>query len=72
MSNVKIIFKNISWLLISQIKANFWDLFGLLKVNDYGILGFTIISLTSLLAIITDFGIDTHIVRHIVTDYDSS
>ena len=42
-----------------------------LGVNDYGVLGFAI-SLTGILAITLDFGISTHIVRHIATDNDSA
>ena len=77
MSQVKTIFKNISWLLISQIIAGIcgfiWTILiaRYLGVNDYGILGFAI-SLTGILSITVDFGISTHIVRHIATDYDSA
>ena len=39
-----------------------------LGVNDYGVLGFAI-SLTGILAITLDFGISTHIIRHIATDH---
>lgn len=42
-----------------------------LGVSDYGIFGFAT-SLTAILAITTDLGISTHIVRHIATDYDSA
>lgn len=77
MSRVKIIFKNMSWMLISQIIGSIcgfiWTILiaRYLGVNDYGILGFAI-SLTGILAIATDFGISTHIVRHISTDYNSA
>ena len=77
MSRVKTIFKNMSWLLISQIIASIcgfiWTILiaRYLGVNDYGILGFAI-SLTGILNILTDLGISTHIVRHIATDYDSA
>lgn len=77
MSQVKTIFKNMSWLLISQIVASIcgfiWTVLiaRYLGVNDYGILGFAI-SLTAILAITVDFGINTHIVRHIATNYDSA
>ena len=77
MSQVKRIFKNMSWLLISQIIAGIcgfiWTILiaRYLGVNDYGILGFAI-SLTGILGITVDFGISTHIVRHIATDYDSA
>ena len=77
MSQVKTIFKNMSWLLISQIIAGIcgfiWTVLiaRYLGVSDYGILGFAI-SLTGILGITVDFGISTHIVRHIATDYDSA
>lgn len=77
MSRIKIIFKNMSWMLISQIIGSIcgfiWTILiaRYLGVNDYGILGFAI-SLTGILAITTDFGISTHIVRHISTDYKSA
>lgn len=77
MSQVRTIFKNMSWLLISQIIASvcgfIWTILiaRYLGVNDYGILGFAI-SLTGILGITTDLGISTHVVRHISTDYDSA
>ena len=77
MSHIKTIFKNMSWLMISQIIASIcgfiWTILiaRYLGVNDYGILGFAI-SLTGILTITTDLGISTHIVRHIATDYDSA
>ncbi|MBE6500181.1 MAG: flippase [Methanobrevibacter thaueri] len=77
MSQVKTIFKNMSWLLISQIIASvcgfIWTVLiaRYLGVNEYGVLGFAI-SLTGILAITADLGIYTHIVRHIATDYDSA
>ena len=42
-----------------------------LGVNKYGIIGFAT-SLTGILAITLDFGISTHIVRAVATDYDSA
>ena len=77
MSQVKTIFKNMSWLLVSQIIASvfgfIWTILiaRYLGVHDYGILGFAI-SLTTILGIIDDLGISTHIVRHIATNYDSA
>ena len=77
MSQVQTIFKNMSWLLVSQIIASvfgfIWTILiaRYLGVNDYGILGFAI-SITGILGIIDDMGISTHIVRHIATDYDSA
>ena len=66
-----------SWLLVSQILASVfgfvWTILiaRYLGVSDYGILGFAI-SITTILGIIDDMGISTHIVRHISTDYDSA
>lgn len=77
MSQVQRIFKNLSWLAISQIIASvcafIWTVLiaRYLGVNDYGILGFAI-SLTGIMGITVDFGISTHIVRHIATNYDSA
>ncbi|WP_295723529.1 flippase [uncultured Methanobrevibacter sp.] len=77
MNQVQTIFKNMSWLLASQIIASvfafIWTILlaRYLGVNDYGILGFAI-SLTGILNIMDDLGIGTHIVRHIATDYDSA
>ena len=77
MSQVQTIFKNMSWLMISQIIASIcgfiWTILmaRYLGVNDYGIFGFAT-SLTGILAITVDLGISTHIVRHIATDYNSA
>ena len=77
MSQIQTIFKNMSWLVISQIIASIcgfiWTIMmaRYLGVNDYGIFGFAT-SLTAILAITVDFGISTHIVRHIATNYDST
>lgn len=77
MSKIQRIFKNMSWLLISQIIASVcgfvWTILlaRYLGVNNYGILGFAV-SITGILGIIDDMGIGTHIVRHISTDYGSS
>ena len=77
MSQIQTIFKNMSWLLVSQIIASIfgfiWTILiaRYLGVNDYGILGFAI-SITAILGIIDDMGISTHIVRHIATDHDSA
>ena len=77
MSQVKTIFKNLSWLLISQIIASIcgfiWTILmaRYLGVDKYGIIGFAT-SLTGILTVFTDLGISTHIVRHIATDNDSA
>ena len=73
MSQIKTIFKNMSWLLVSQIVASIcgfiWTILiaRYLGVNEYGVLGFAL-SFTGLMAIAVDFGISTHIVREIATD----
>lgn len=75
MSQVKVIFKNMSWLVISQIIASIcgfiWTILmaRYLGVSDYGIVGFAI-SFTGILSLVVDCGISTHIVRHIATDRD--
>lgn len=77
MSQVRTIFKNMSWLVVSQIIASIcgfiWTILiaRYLGVNDYGILGFAI-SLTTILSVTIDFGINTHATRNIATDYDSA
>lgn len=77
MSQVRTIFKNISWLLVSQIIASIcgfiWTILmaRYLGVSDYGIFGFAT-ALTGMLSITTDWGISTYIVRDIATDYDSA
>lgn len=77
MSKVQTIFKNMSWILISQIVASIcgfiWTILiaRYLGVNDYGILGFAI-SFTALIGFTMDFGINSHVVRHVATDYDSA
>jgi len=77
MSQVQTIFKNMSWLLVSQIIASvcvfIWTILmaRYLGVERYGIFGFAT-SFTAILVILVDLGISTHIVRHIATDYDSA
>ena len=77
MSQIQTIFKNMSWLLISQIIASIcgfiWTILmaRYLGVEEYGIFGFAT-SLTAILIITDDLGINVHVVRHISTDYDSS
>ncbi len=75
MSNVKTIFSNMSWLFVSQIIASvcgfIWTIViaRYLGVSDYGVLGFAI-SLTGILAITMDLGVNSHVVREIATNYD--
>ena len=77
MSQIKTIFKNMSWLFFSQIIGSIcgfiWTILiaRYLGVSDYGIMNFAI-SFTGIIAITMDLGISTHIVRHIATDYDSA
>lgn len=77
MSQVKTIFKNLSWLFVSQIIASIcgfiWTILlaRYLGVSEYGILGFAL-SFTGIISILNDLGIGTHIVRHISTDNDSA
>ena len=77
MSRVRTIFKNMSWLLISQIIASIcgfiWTILmaRYLGVEDYGIFGFAV-SVTGILCILFDLGIGIHSVRHIATDYESA
>ncbi len=77
MSRIKVIFKNISWIATSQLVSSIcgfiWTILiaRYLGVSDYGILGFAI-SFTGLLFITMDFGINSHIVRHVATEYESA
>ena len=77
MSQVKTIFKNMSWLLVSQIIASIcafiWTVLmaRYLGVSNYGIFGFAT-SFTAILAVTVDLGINTHVIRHVATDYDSA
>ncbi len=77
MSQIQTIFKNFSWLMISQIITSIcafvWTILigRYLGVSNYGIMNFAI-SLTGIAGITMDLGISTHIVRHIATDFDSS
>ena len=77
MSQIQTIFKNFSWLLFSQIITTIcafvWTILigRYLSVSDYGIMNFAI-SFTGIIALTMDFGISTHIIRHIATDFDSS
>ena len=77
MSQVQTIFKNMSWLLISQIIASacgfIWTILTAryLGVSKYGIFGFAT-SFTGILAVTMDLGISTHIVRDISTDHGSA
>ena len=77
MSQVQTIFKNMSWLAVSQVIASIcgfiWTMLiaRYLGVSDYGVLGFAI-SFTGILGFTMDWGISTHIVRHISTDNDSA
>lgn len=77
MSKVKTIFKNMSWLIVSQLIASIcgfiWTILmaRYLGVNKFGIFGFAV-SLTGMLSILFDLGIGIHSVRHIATNYESA
>ena len=73
MSRIQTIFKNMSWLLVSQIIASIcgfvWTVLmaRYLGVNNYGILGFAV-SITGILGVIDDLGINFYVIRQISTD----
>ena len=77
MSQIQTIFKNFSWLMVSQIITTIcafvWTIIiaRYLGVSDYGIMNFAI-SFTGIIALTMDLGISTHIIRHIATDFDSA
>lgn len=77
MSKIQIIFKNMSWLLVSQIIASIcgfvWTVLmaRYLGVNNYGILGFAV-SITGILGVIDDLGINFYIIRKISVDNKSA
>ena len=77
MSQINRIFKNMSWLLVSQIIASIcgfvWTILiaRYLGVANYGVLGFAI-SFTGFFKILADFGLSTHIIRNISTDNSSA
>ncbi|MDO5848687.1 MAG: flippase [Methanobrevibacter sp.] len=64
-----------SWLMASQIITSIlsfiWTIMiaRYLGVSDYGIFGFAV-SLSGMFAVLGDYGIGTHIVRSIATDYN--
>ena len=68
-----------SWLLISQIIASvcafIWTLRLInryLGVSDYAVFLDLLHLFTAILAVTVDLGINTHVIRHVTTDYDSS
>lgn len=73
MSEIKTLFKNVSWVTTSQVIVNlcafFWTIAiaRYLGVNDYGILSFAI-SFTVLLGMGTDIGMSTFATREISKD----
>jgi len=77
MSQVKIMFKNMSWVMISQLIASIlgfiWTILiaRYLGVERYGILGFAT-SIVGLISVTLDLGITTYSIRQIATDYDSA
>ncbi len=77
MSQVRTIFKNVSWVMISQVIACaygfIWTvlLARYLGVRDYGILGFAT-SLVGIILVTMDLGMNSYAVRHIATDNSSA
>ena len=77
MSQIKTIFENVSWVMISQTIVSFlgfvWTIMiaRYLGVHDYGILGFAT-SIVSLLGITQDLGMTSYVIRQIATDNDSA
>ena len=75
MSNVRTIFANMSWMMISQIInslcAFIWTLLmaRYLGVSNFGIFG-TAVSFSTIFLIIADFGLTSYIVRSISTDFE--
>lgn len=77
MSQVKIMFKNMSWVMISQLIASIlgfiWTILiaRYLGVENYGILGFAT-SFVGLISVTLDLGITSYSVRQIATDHNSA
>lgn len=75
MSQIKAIFKNTSWLSISQVLTSvcafLWTILiaRYLGVTDYGIVSFAI-SFTGLIGIVMDLGMTTYITREIAKNKD--
>ena len=75
-NKVKIIFANMSWLMVSQIITSIcafiWTILTAryLGPSDYGIFG-TAVSFSILFGVFADFGINASIVRTISTDMDN-
>lgn len=73
MSQIKTIFKNMSWVMISQILVSilgfFWTILiaRYLGVEKYGIIGFAT-SIVGIFSITLDLGVTSYIVRQIATD----
>lgn len=73
MSQIKTLFKNVSWVTLSQVIVNlcafFWTIAiaRYLGVNEYGILSFAI-SFTVLLGMGTDIGMSTYTTRELSRD----
>lgn len=77
MSQVKTIFQNISWLMISQLISSIcgfiWTILiaRYLGVNDYGILGFAT-SIVAMMGVVLDLGITSYTIRQLATDRNST
>ncbi len=77
MSQIKTMFKNISWVMTSQLLVSIfgfiWTILiaRYLGVKDYGILGFAT-SIVGIVGLTLDLGINNYTVRQIATDKDSA
>ena len=77
MSQVKTIFKNMSWVMVSQIIVSIlgfiWTILiaRYLGVKNYGILGFAT-SIVGILGVTLDYGVTSYTIRQIAIDYDTT
>ena len=77
MSQIQTLFKNVSWVTISQVITNicafFWTILiaRYLGVSDYGTLSF-VISFTVLIGMGTDIGITTFTTRELSQDHSKT
>ena len=75
-SNVRTIFANMSWLMVSQILASVcafvWTILSAryLGPSEYGIFG-TAVSISSIFGVFATFGVFTYLVRAISTDFEN-
>ena len=75
-SNVRTIFANMSWLMVSQILTSVcafvWTILSAryLGPSEYGIFG-TAVSISSIFGVFATFGVFTYLVRAISTDFEN-